>query len=184
MPSKDIRSVFAGLRPLAAPAAEGKKTKEISRGHRILISDSGLFSLTGGKWTTYRKIGEDVLNRLEKNKGLSRTASVTGHLPIQGPDQELRNSINENAPGSKKILSTQLNISGTDVILAVRHEMARTLEDVLARRTRALQLDAEESIRMAPATAALMAREMGKDRKWVDLQIEKFTDLAKGYLIN
>ena len=181
---KDILSVFAGLRPLAAPSAEGKKTREISRGHKILISASGLISLTGGKWTTYRKIGEDVVNRMEKKSGYPRTPSLTSQLHIHGPARDLRDKIMNENPGAGQMISESLKITGAEVIMAVRHEMARTLEDVLARRTRALQLDAGESIRMAPATAELMAGELGRDQGWVASQISAYTALAKGYMIN
>ncbi len=178
---EDVCSVFAGLRPLAAPSSEGKKTKEISRGHRILVSGSGLMSLTGGKWTTYRKIGEDVIDRLEKISGLTPTRSVSRQMAISSPGIRGKS---EEASVSGILLSEILNISGSDVKYAVRHEMARTLEDVLARRTRALQLDAAESIRMAPAAVALMAPELGKDKHWEAKEIEKFTRLAKEYQLN
>ena len=181
---EDVTSVFAGLRPLAAPASEGKKTKEISRGHKIIISGSGLVSLTGGKWTTYRKIGEDVINRIEKSSGWPATKSVTEHLKIYGYADHLIKKIIDESPSMGQYISKMLNIPGAQVILAVRHEMARTVEDVLARRTLALQLDALESIRMAPEVAELMAKEMGMDRRWKEAQIEEFTNLAKGYLLN
>jgi glycerol-3-phosphate dehydrogenase len=180
---EDVLSVFAGLRPLAAPSATGKKTKEISRGHRIMISGSGLVSLTGGKWTTYRKIGEDVINRIEARSGLTMTRSLTGQLKIRRPDQDLIGSIIEETPEMGRWVSEKLRISGAQIILAIRHEMARTLEDVLARRTRALHLDASESIRMAPAVAELMTREMGMDDPWKEAQIKQYTNLAKGYML-
>jgi glycerol-3-phosphate dehydrogenase len=181
---KDILSVFAGLRPLAAPASEGKKTKEISRGHKILISDSGLISLTGGKWTTYRKMGEDVIDRMEKVAGNPPSSSVTSNLTIINTNQDLIRGIIEESPEKEKYISEKLKISAAQIILAVRYEMARTLEDVLARRTRALQLDALESIRIASATAEIMSSEMGLDSDWQNSQIEAFTKLAKGYLLN
>ena len=181
---EDILSVFAGLRPLAAPSSEGKKTKEISRGHRILVSESGLLSLTGGKWTTYRKMGEDVINRMEKISGIPKTRSITRNLKIASPHHDLIRSIIEETPETEKYISENLQISAAQIILAVRYEMARSLEDVLARRTRALQLDALECIRIAASTAEIMSAEMGLDRNWQDRQIEEFTKLAKGYLLN
>jgi glycerol-3-phosphate dehydrogenase len=196
---EDILSVFAGLRPLAAPGSKSKKTKEISRGHKIVTSGSGLVSLSGGKWTTYRKIGEDVINHVEKNARWSRTRSVTKNLEIHGYisgiDQEpaigwygsdtalIREIMNESAD-FKQFISEKLGITTAQVILAVRNEMARTVEDVLSRRTRAIQLDARESIRMAPAVADIMARELGKDQVWKESQIEQYTSLAYGYLLN
>ena len=196
---EDILSVFAGLRPLAAPASEGKKTKEISRGHKIIISGSGLISIAGGKWTTYRKIGEDVVLRMEESLAWSKTISITKKLKIHGyakeidmgnpnywygTDEGLISKIIDESPEMGQCISEKLNIFDAQVILAVRNEMARTVEDVLARRTRALLLDALESIRMAPVVAELMAKEMGMDLQWQELQIEKFTNLAKGYLPN
>ena len=196
---EDILSVFAGLRPLAAPGSKNNKTKEISRGHKILNSDSGLVSLTGGKWTTYRKIGEDVINRIEKTSGWPGTNCVTKHLRIHGyiteevDDPALHwygsdivhiQQIVDESPDFEQYISEKLHIKAVQVILAVRNEMARTVEDVLARRTRAIQLDAAESIRMAPAVAKLMARELGKDQAWQESQSEQFTSLAHGYLLN
>ncbi len=196
---EDILSVFAGLRPLAAPGSKNKKTKEISRGHKILNSDSGLVSLTGGKWTTYRKIGEDVINHVEKTSGWSGTNSVTKHLRIHGYITEevddpalnwygadivpIQQMLSE-SPDFDQYISEKLPIKAVQVIRAVRNEMARTVEDVLARRIRALQLDAAESIRLAPAVANLMARELGKDQAWQESQSEQFTSLAQGYLLN
>lgn len=212
---EDILSVFAGLRPLAAPASEGKKTKEISRGHKILTSKSGLFTLTGGKWTIYREMGEDVIDKVEAMSAWPKTESVTEHTKIHGfmdqpgePAAEgsvegsveggvesgsldwygsdsavLRKMVDE-SPEMGKVLSEKLQIITAQLILAVREEMARSVEDFLARRVRALQLDAAESIRMAPEVAKLMAKEMGKDGDWVDKQIEAYVELAKGYIVN
>jgi len=196
---EDILSVFAGLRPLAAPGSKNKKTKEISRGHKIMMTESGLVILTGGKWTTYRKIGEDVISHVEKISGWTITRSITKHLKIHGSaedidrnlpvswygsDEEIINKIIDESPELAQNISEKLTIQGAQVILAVRNEMARTIEDVLARRTRALQLDAAESIRLAPEVARLMAKEMNNDQTWQDSQIEQFTSLAEGYLLN
>ena len=195
---KDILSVFAGLRPLAAPAGEGKKTKEISRGHKLHRSGSGLLTITGGKWTIFREMGEDVVNDLEKSGGWKRTRSVTGKTKIHGftentdpyslsgwygSDETLLETIKNESGQNKKIISDKLGISRAQVLLAVRHEMARTVEDVLARRTRALQMDAAESIRMAPEVAGIMAAETGKEGEWVERQIREYKELAEGYLI-
>ena len=171
----------------------------IGTGYVGLISGAGLVSLTGGKWTTYRKIGEDVINRIEKTSGWPKTNSVTNKLKIHGSgksfdannpsswygsDMDHINRIIDESPDMGKYISEKLYIFGAQVILAIRNEMARTVEDVLARRTRALQLDASESIRISPAVAELMAKELGLDRKWQELQIEQYAILAKGYLLN
>jgi len=196
---KDILSVFAGQRPLVIPASKRKITKKISRGHKVIISESGLVSITGGKWTTYRGIGEDVINKIEKAAGWPPIISMTKHLNIHGfvketaPDQPLGwygsdddfiHCIIKESSGMGEYISEKLQINGAQVILAVRNEMARTVEDMLARRTRALQLDANESIRMAPAVAELMAKELGRDRNWQEAQVEQYTTLAKRYLVN
>ena len=178
---KDVLSVFAGLRPLAAPGEEGGNTKEISRSHKILFSDSGLFSILGGKWTTYRKMGEDMMDRVEKELHWKHVPSATASLHIHG----YRTRHNQSDPlyyyGSdetsmKKIIeesenewvSEKLQIYKTQVIYAIRKEMARTVEDVLSRRTRALLLDATESIEAAPLVAKVMAEEMNKDEAWIE----------------
>lgn len=195
---KDVRSVFAGLRPLAAPEHPGKRTKEIARGHKIICSESGLVTITGGKWTIYRMMGEDVINKLEADSEWPQTKSVTrqsklhGYKPASGAggsaewygsDEKMILEIIEKEPETAQLVSGQTGISRAHLIHAVRHEMARTLEDVLARRIRLLQLDAEECIRIASEVASIMAQEMGKDGEWIRQQTEEFTSLASNYLI-
>jgi glycerol-3-phosphate dehydrogenase len=195
----DVLAVFTGLRPLAAPEAEGKKTKEISRGHKILISKGGLITLTGGKWTTYRKMAEDVVDAAASKAGLPAKKSVTAKMKIHGhlenvdrsdplywygSDRELINNLVQEDPDLGTVISDRLHVIRAQVILAVREEMARTLEDFLARRIRALQLDAREAVRMAPAVAAIMASELGKDKAWVADQVEIFTQLASRCILN
>jgi glycerol-3-phosphate dehydrogenase len=192
---KDILSAFAGLRPLAASEGEGS-TKEISRSHKILVSASGLFSIIGGKWTTYRKMGEDMIDKMEKELNwkhiLSATVSLHIHgytlqsnqkdpLHYYGSDEVFINKI-INETGNEWI-SEKLQIIKAQVIWAVKEEMARTVEDVLSRRTRALLLDAKESVRIAPLVAKLMAAEMNKDETWIELQIKEFNDVAENYII-
>ncbi len=193
---KDVLSVFAGLRPLAAPEEEEKKTKEISRSHKILVSSSGLFSMLGGKWTTYRKMGEDMIDKVEKELHWKHISSSTALLHIHG----YTNQFNENDVFSfygsdeifiKKImnennewLSEKLPINKAQIIWAVKEEMAQTVEDVLSRRTRCLLLDAKESIRIAPIVAAIMKNEMNKDETWMNDEIKKFNDIARNYLID
>ena len=194
----DVKSVFAGLRPLVVPKEGSKKTKEISRRHKIIVSDSGMLTITGGKWTTYRKMGEDVINRLTKNVYFKQTKSNTKNLKLHG----YKETINYNNPlyvyGSDEekmlelaksedledYLSESLRIIKAQVIWGIRIEMARTVEDILARRTRALFLDAKESIRIAPQVAQLLAKELGRDKKWEETQIHKFNNIAKNYILN
>jgi glycerol-3-phosphate dehydrogenase len=192
----DVLSVFAGLRPLAAPQKTGQKTQEISRSHKIIVSPSHLFTMLGGKWTTYRKMGEDMMNQIEKELNWSHKESVTASLHIHGYVNNmnwedpfyfygsdalfLRGQINGAA---NKWLSEELKIHPQQVIWAVEHEMARTIEDVLSRRTRALLLNARESIRIAPEVASIMANALGKNEQWQKEQVTAFTQLAENYLL-
>ncbi|MDE3213451.1 MAG: glycerol-3-phosphate dehydrogenase/oxidase, partial [Bacteroidota bacterium] len=193
---KDVLSVFAGLRPLASGEGEGRETKEISRGHKILVSPSGLFSMVGGKWTTFRKMGEDMIDRVEKESKWSHKNSVTANLPIHGfqqhtdpndplnfygADTQVVNKLIEETSG--KMISKKLNLYAAQVIWAVRSEMARTVEDVLSRRTRCLILDAEESVRIAPDVASVMAGEMKQSQQWQLNQVEQFRDIAENYIL-
>src|SRR6478609_4286088 len=175
----DVLSVFAGLRPLAAPQQGDQKTKEISRGHKIIVSPAKLFTIVGGKWTTYRKMGEDMINRIEKDLHWKQQNTQTENLSIHGsmPGMNwndpfyfyggdaagLKGMMNGNA---NTWISESLHIHEVQVIWAIKNEMARTLEDVLSRRTRALFLDAKESVRIAMPVARIMAKALDKDEKW------------------
>lgn len=193
----DVKSVFAGLRPLAAPKKGSKKTKEISRSHKIIVANSGLLTITGGKWTTYRQMGEDVIDRIIKIANLKKSKSNTRNLKLHG----YKKNIDLNDPmyfyGSDKesilklaktnsleaYLSKDLRIIEAQVVWGVKHEMARTVEDILARRTRALFLDARESVRIAPKVAELIAKELGYGKEWINNQIAEFTKLADNYIL-
>ena len=193
----DVLSVFAGLRPLAAPQKDNQKTKEISRSHKIMVTPSQLFTILGGKWTTFRKMGEDMVDRVEKELQWPHKKTATRHLPIHGSVA----NVNQNDPlyfyGSdtpqvkalmnghaNQWLSTKLQIHEAQVKWAVQHEMARTVEDVLSRRTRALLLDARESMRMAEPVAIIMAKELQKDESWIKEQVDAYTKLAEKYVLN
>ncbi len=196
---EDVLSIFAGLRPLAAPAGDAQSTKDISRRHQISVSLSGLITITGGKWTTYRKMAQEVIDKAIIVGGLEEKDCTTRHLPIHG---YLKNT-DFNAPlyyyGAdrplieetvlvkdkrfKERLHPRLPYLKGEVVWAVHHEMARTVEDVLARRTRALFLDAKASMDMADTVAKIMADELGRSRKWVKRQIEDYKKLAQGYLL-
>ena len=195
---KDVLSVFAGLRPLAAPQGDFSKTKEISRGHKIIVSPSGLLTITGGKWTTYRKMAEDVVDRAIGIGNLSPFICKTESLPVHGSMQNIDQHdhlyvygsdreqvvelIKENKTWKGK-LHPRYDYLEAEVIWAVRHEMARTVEDVLARRLRLLFLDARAAIAAAPLTAKLMGDELGKDAIWQNEQVASFTELAGKYLL-
>jgi len=198
---KDVLSWFAGLRPLVQPNQGGLLTKAMSREHVVVISPSGLVTIVGGKWTTYRKMAEDAVNDAVAVAGLPERPCVTEHLqlhgclartdpalPKAGPMQmygadagEVQAFLDEQ-PARRESLHKRLPYHRGQITWAARHEMARTLEDALARRTRALLLDARASIEAAPLAAALMAAELGHDQQWIDAQVRDYTALALGYL--
>ena len=193
---KDVLSVFAGLRPLAKPEDEQKATKEISRSHKILISVTGLITIIGGKWTTYRKMAEDTIEKAIMLGGLPERKCITQHLPIHGFRMDIDPHSDPLAPyGLNKeevlaigeeenlagFLSEKLHIYKSQVAWAVRKEMARTVEDVLARRTRALFLDARESVRIAPEVADIMAIELNQPEEWKSDQVKAYKAVAKNY---
>jgi glycerol-3-phosphate dehydrogenase len=195
---RDVLSVFAGLRPLAAPSGEGKKTKEISRSHKIVVSDSGLLTMVGGKWTTYRKMGEDLVNKAEKIHNWAHVSTQTKHLKIHGFKENVdhQNPLYFYGSDEEKILklasqhkfdkplSLSLNVIESQVVWAVKNEMARTVEDFLARRTRCQLLDAKESVKMAPKVAEIMAKELGKDKIWQEKQVKDYAHVTKNYILN
>jgi glycerol-3-phosphate dehydrogenase len=194
---EDVKSVFAGLRPLVAPKSKGKKTKEISRGHKIVVSLSGLITMTGGKWTTYRKMGEDAIEQAIFIGGLEETISSTKNLPIHGASENLteghlRNygtdsgeilKLIEQRPDLGKLLSHDMPYTRAEVVWSVRNEMARTVEDVLARRLRILFLDAKIAMNVAEEVSKLMADELGWDEDHRQKSLKRFMKLAKGYLL-
>lgn len=195
----DVLSVFAGLRPLAANGDETAKTKEISRSHKVIISESGLVSVIGGKWTTYRKMAEDAMNKIMDHKLLSAKSGSTENVKIHGYSMEENKPGSLSFYGSDKIeiekleeeneyfaepLSKETHIKVAQVIWAVRNEMARTVEDVLARRTRVLFSDSKLAIELAPVVADIMMKELNRDEMWRKNQVDKFNQLAKGYSLD
>lgn len=200
---KDVLSVFAGLRPLAAIPRKNKnksqKTKEISRSHKVFVSPSQLITVIGGKWTTYRQMGEDVVNQVAKLLETSVGHSITENLAIHGSTNAIDFSqhwhvygsdlaqiqeIMEENPEWATPIHRELPYTQAEVIWAVRNEMARTIEDVLARRTRALFLHARVSLEMAPLVVQLMANELDKDPEWVIHQLSEYHEIAKGYILS
>lgn len=191
----DVKSVFSGLRPLAAPEDNGSATKEISRHHKVTVSTSGLVSILGGKWTTYRKMSEDLINTAQSVGGLPERACITHSLPIHGYDynSDWSNPMHVYGTDIDKIsaldeegntsLSEAVHLTKNQIIWAVREEMAMTVEDVLARRTRTLFLNAAEAKILATQVAQIMAEEMGEDQNWIENQIENFTTLTHNYQI-
>lgn len=197
---EDVLSVFAGLRPLAAPTHDdSKKTKEISRNHKIYVSKSGLLTITGGKWTTYRKMAEDIVDRAIEMGKLENKPCVTKELKVHGykkdvdmgkwdyvygSDSEKIHSLIKEDSTNSELLHKGFTFTKAHVIWAVREEMAQSVEDVLARRVRMLFLDARAAIETAPRVASIMAEELNKDKKWEENQIDKFTQLARNYILN
>ena len=196
---KDVLSVFAGLRPLAATQGSDQKTKEISRSHKLIVSPSGLITITGGKWTTYRKMAEDVIDRAIHTAGLSnrvcktKTLRLHGYMEsvewtdsffVYGSDAIAVKALTKENPAWKEILDPRLPYIAAEVVWATRHEMARRIEDVLSRRTRALFLDSRAAIAMAPTVAHLMAKELIKDAAWEKEQVLSFNSIAKNYVLS
>ncbi|WP_209332352.1 glycerol-3-phosphate dehydrogenase/oxidase [Lunatimonas salinarum] len=194
----DVLSVFAGLRPLAAPKEGSMKTKEISRSHKIIVSDSGLITLTGGKWTTFRKMGEDTVEAVGKVIRVKLKASKSMDVRLHGYSESLESGhwrsygsagarlrkMVEGDPSLSKCLHERYPYTEAEVVWAVREEMAMKVEDVLSRRMRVLILDAKAAIAMAPRVAELMAAELGKDVDWITAQLEDFNKLANKYVID
>jgi glycerol-3-phosphate dehydrogenase len=192
----DVRSTFAGLRPLVR-AAVGRSTSALSRDHTIDVSSAALISVTGGKWTTYRRMAQDVVDRAERVADLGsrpcRTQELrlhgAGHgngaaapLDVYGTDAARVQEIAAAEPELGERLVPGLPLIGAQVVWAVRAEMARTVEDVLARRTRALVLDARASLVAAPRVARLLARELGRDEAWIERSVLSYGEVVARHL--
>lgn len=193
----DVLSVFVGIRPLVK-SGDGMLTAALSRDHTIHIDASGLLTTTGGKWTTYRNMAEHTVDqaadlaRLIERACVTRTLNVHGFhtnaerfgaLSVYGSDAQAILDLMRDTPSLATPLHEALPYTGAEVVWAVRHEMARTVEDVLARRTRALFLNARAAEAMAPEVARLMGGELGWDGARVARETAAFVSLAKGYQI-
>jgi len=206
---KDIRSIFAGLRPLVKSSS--KKTAELARDHLILVAGSGLITIAGGKWTTYRRMAEDTVDKAIQRSGLPERACVTETLMIHGAprgdsggkgagafgvsdgawgetlqiygtDAEHILALAASNPEWGKLLHPRLPYIQAEVVWAAREELCMTVEDALSRRTRSLLLDARAAIECAPLVASLLAAELGRDEIWKTQQINFFRELAGNYL--
>lgn len=194
---KDIQSVFAGLRPLAAPKEGSTKTKEISRSHKVILSESKLVSITGGKWTTFRKMGEDTVEKFPEvtGSGLKPSTSaqiqyhgyaenhMKGHWRGYGADSVLIQKMIQEKPNLGQTLHQGYPYTNAEVIWCTRHEMAMRVEDILSRRMRVLLLDARAALEMAPKVAELMASELEKDKEWIEKELQDFEKLANKYIL-
>ncbi len=194
----DVRSVFAGIRPLVR-SGDSRVTAALSRDHTIHIDASGLLTTAGGKWTTYRNMAEATVDqaaelaRLPERPCVTRTlqihgasgdAAAPGPLGVYGSDAGAILDLVQADRSLAAPLHPALPYTGAEVVWAVREELATTVEDVLARRTRALFLNARAAAAMAPGVAALMARELERDGAWQTAQIEAFQAVAAQYTLN
>lgn len=192
---EEILSVWSGLRPLVRRG--GGATSKLSRDHTILIRPSGLVTVTGGKWTTYRRMGEDTINRAAEVAGLKKTSSRTRSLRLHGWTQEVAKAESDRVYGSdlpqleqlsrqealwNELVHPRLPYRMREVVWAARHERARTVEDVLARRLRALFLDARAAMEAAPRVADVLARELERSEEWKARDLEAFYAVASGYV--
>jgi glycerol-3-phosphate dehydrogenase len=193
----DVLSVFVGIRPLVGNGGSNS-TAALSRDHTIRIDNSGLLSIAGGKWTTYRRMAEDCVNQAATLARLPEKTAITENLQIHGyylnPKQfedlgvygtdafAIERLIREN-PLLAERLHPALSYRAAEVVWAARNEMARTVEDVLARRTRALFLNAQAASEMAEKTATIMARELNYNDTWKANQIQSFRKLAQQYAV-
>jgi glycerol-3-phosphate dehydrogenase len=192
---EDVLCIFAGLRPLAANPDNPHSTKEVSRRHKITLSPSGLITIVGGKWTTYRRMAEETINRaitagfLEKRKCVTSDHPLTSQIGntfdrfrIYGDRSiEIEAMIREN-PELGIPIDSRLPYCRAEIIWICRNEMPLNIEDILARRTRALFLNAKASSEIATEVAALMANESGFDTNWQDEQVESYNQLVKNYI--
>ena len=194
----DVLSVFTGIRPLVRSGESGN-TAALSRDHTIRIENSGLVTICGGKWTTYRRMAEDCVNQAATLARLPERPCVTHGLAIHGfeapsdqpgplsgygSDAAGLRSLMRDDPALAEPLHSSLPYTGAEIVWAAREEMAVTVEDALARRTRALFLNARAALEMAPRVADLMARELGRDEEWKTEQLRRFSQTAACYLLH
>jgi glycerol-3-phosphate dehydrogenase len=195
---EDILSVFVGIRPLAKALGAGEgKTSAISRDYTIHIDHTGLLTIAGGKWTTYRHMAEDcvdhavTLGGLDEHPCVTATTHIHGYfehsgefdpLSVYGSDEAAILALAKEHPDLAERLHPDLPYIAAEVVWAARHEMSRTVDDALSRRTRALLLNARAAVAMAPAVASLLAKELGRDSSWVEEQVASFGALAAQYI--
>lgn len=192
----DILSKFAGLRPLFAPHSSQKSGK-IARDHHIEVGPKGLISICGGKWTTYRKMAEDVINQSIQYASLAPKNCCSANLKLHGyqeglDPEELWSPYGSDRKAMADLIAKDRTLDQlihpsyltrkVQVVWACRHEMALHVEDVLARRTRTLFLDAKAALAMAQPVAEIMAGELCKDAKWIENEVTQFQELAGSYI--
>jgi glycerol-3-phosphate dehydrogenase len=183
----DLRSVFVGLRPLLGGAGR-TSTSALSREHLVEVSPGGLVTVTGGKWTTYRRMAEEAVDAAEQVAGLPHRACTTATLALHGATTQAgadgygsERALIDTLPGSGHVIHPGLALTEAEVRHAARHELARTVEDVLARRHRVLFFDAALAAAVAPTVARLLADELGGDAAWCEAETARFRALAAQY---
>jgi len=193
---EDVKCIFAGLRPLAANPDNPEATKEVSRRHKITLSSSGLLSIIGGKWTSYRRMAEETIDKAIKAGIIEKKKCVTGdfsfysnnnhlrsdHLKIYGNQAAEIEEMTAEQPALGELIDQRLPYSRAEIIWICGNEMPRTLEDMMARRTRSLFLDARASRDAAPEVAGIMADELGFSQEWKTKQIADYNRLTRNYI--
>ena len=181
----DVKSVFVGLRPLVKVAGP-KRTALLARDHTLIVAASGLVTITGGKWTTYRKMAEDAVDNAVFVSKQEKRNCHTRELRIGDEEErkQLLQGIEQEDASTKNLLHPAFPYTMADIIYGIRYEMAMTTEDILARRTRILFLDAHVAIELAPMVGRLLAREMGKDAQWEQDSLNDFLILASQYIVS
>ena len=188
----DVLSAWAGLRPLADKGASAGPTSQISREHTISVSNAGLVSVTGGKWTTYRKMAEDVMNTAFTSHLLETRPGMTESLRLHGaprPGDDFDNEYGSDAgalatiEGADEQIVPQLDLTIGQVRYAARCEYARTVEDVLTRRHRGLMLNARAALAAAPRVALTLALELGHPPVWIEKQLKEFAKIAEPFRV-
>ena len=171
---EDIRAVFAGIRPLVKPSGDeaGESSAKVSRSHSIFVSESGLLTIAGGKWTTYRQMAEDMVDRIAYEDFVRTKPCCTNDLTLL--DESIADDLAAADETLREALDEELPYTMADVAAAVRSEMAVTLSDVLARRTRSLLLDEKATARCSEKVARWMADELGEGEEWIQSQLKEF----------
>lgn len=199
---EDVKSVFTGIRPLVHPSEKGVASKKISRSHEVFTSESGLITIVGGKWTTYRKMAEDTMEHVILVGELDSRPCITEDLRLYGAmdrddaalpkEERLRvygsdsvsiSELEKEQPDLAERIHPDLPYKLSQVVWGVRKEMARNIEDVLSRRTRALILDSKLAVESAEKVADVMALELGYDDEWKKAQVKEFKKLARKYML-
>ncbi|NET32090.1 MAG: glycerol-3-phosphate dehydrogenase/oxidase [Cyanothece sp. SIO1E1] len=194
---EDVKSVFAGLRPLVKPE-DAKETSQISRSHHLQVAESGLVTITGGKWTTYRKMAEDTIDQAVLVAGLAEAECITeglrihgwlknvdmnDHLHVYGSDRVGIEKLIKKRPELGERIHSNLPYLKAEAVWSAKKEMANTIDDILSRRTRMLLLDAKAALESAEIVAGLLAEEFGKDQAWIDQEVAEFKELAIEYTL-